>query len=247
MRARDVGTVMVKEMRELMDSLTGGSRAQLIAMGFIGLFFGVVTPMRQGAAWFSNATTAFSYAFIGMVLLMGPIADVFAGERERHTLETLLSTRLDDSSILIGKLLGVLVPAWLATAFIYLVAIVATNVEYGHGHLLLPPLWSAGATLATIVLVPGLMAAIGINTSMRANTVRKAAQLLSLFVMALVFVPVIASRALPHAWVVWLIGTLEGHTPAQVGLAIGAGLLVLDLGIVALALARFRRGRLALD
>lgn len=247
MRARDVGTVMVKEMRELVDSLTGGSRAQLVAMAFIGLFFGVVTPMRHGAGWFSDGTTVFSYAFIGMVLLMQPIADVFAGERERHTLETLLSTRLDDSSILIGKLLGVLAPAWLATAFVYLVAIVATNVEYGHGHLLLPPLWSAGATLATIVLVPGLMAAIGINTSMRANTVRKAAQLLSLFVMALVFVPVIASRALPHAWVAWLIGTLEGHTPAQVGLALGAGLLVLDLGIVALALARFRRGRLSLD
>ncbi len=247
MRARDVQTVMVKEMRELVDSLTGGSRAQLIAMGVIGIFFGVVTPLRRGAAWFGDATAVFAYAFIGMVLLMQPIADVFAGERERHTLETLLSTRLDDSSILIGKLLGVLAPAWLATAFIYLVAIVATNVEFGHGQLLLPPLWSAGATLATIMLVPGLMAAIGINTSMRAPTVRKAAQLLSLFVMALVFLPVIASRVVPRAWLTWLLGVIEGHTPAQVGLAIGAGLLVLDVAIIALAMARFRRGRLALD
>ncbi len=247
MRAHDVTTVMVKEMRELVDSLTGGSRAQLIAMAVIGIFFGVVAPLRQGAAWYTDATAPFSYAFIGMVLLMQPIADVFAGERERHTLETLLATRLDDSSILVGKLLGVLAPAWLATAFVYLVAIVATNVQFGHGHLLLPPLWSAAATLATIVLVPGLLAAIGINASMRANTVRKAAQMLGLFVMALVFVPMIASRILPRGWLTSLMVALETHTPAQVGLAIGAGLLVLDLGIVALALARFRRGRLALD
>ncbi len=247
MRLRDVQTVMVKEMRELVDSLTGGSRTQLIAMGVIGVFFGVVTPLRQGTAWFSDATGVIAYAFVGMMLLMQPIGDVFAGERERHTLETLLPTRLDDSSIVIGKLLGVLVPDWLATAFAYLVAIVATNVEYGHGRLLLPPLWSAGVTLASIVLVPGLMAAIGINTSMRANTVRKAAQMLGLMVMALVFVPMIASRVLPRAWLTWLVGALEGHTPAQVGVTVGVGLLVLDLAIVALALARFRRGRLALD
>jgi len=247
MRAGDVRTVMWKEMRELVDTLTGGSRTQLIVLAFVGLFFGVVTPLRQGAAWLTSGTAAFSYAFIGMVLLMQPIADVFAGERERHTLETLLSTRLDDGSILIGKLLGVLAPAWVATAFIYLVAIVATNVEFGDGHLLLPPLWSAGTTLAAIVLVPGLMAAIGVNTSMRADTVRKAAQTLSLFVMALVFAPLIASRVVPHAWLTSLLSALAGHTPAQVGLLVGAGLLVLDVAIVMVALARFRRGRLALD
>ncbi len=247
MRARDVRTVMVKEMRELVDSLTGGSRAQLIAMGVIGIFFGVLTPLRRGAAWYGDITSLVAYAFVGMMLLMQPIADVFAGERERHTLETLLATRLDDSSIVIGKLLGVLIPDWLATAFIYLVAIAATNVEYGHGRLLLPPAWSAGATLATIVLVPGLMAAIGVNTSMRANTVRKAAQALGLFVMALVFLPLIASRVLPRSWLTWIVAAIGGHTPAQVGLTIGAGLLVLDVAIVALALARFRRGRLALD
>ncbi len=247
MKAGDVRTVMWKEMRELVDSLTGGSRAQLIVLGFVGLFFGVVTPLRQGAAWLRDGSALFSYAFIGVVLLMQPIADAFAGERERHTLETLLSTRLDDGSILIGKLLGVLAPAWLATAGIYLVAIVATNVEFGRGHVLLPPLWSVALTIATIVLVPGLMAAIGINASMRANSVRKAAQLLSLFVMALVFLPVIAARVLPHDVTAWLLGLLRAYSPTQVGLAVGAGLLVLDLAIVAIAMARFRRGRLALD
>jgi len=247
MRPGDVRTVMWKELRELGDALTGGSRAQLVVLAFVGVFFGVISPMRRGAAWFTDGSAVLSYAFIGMVLLMQPIADVFAGERERHTLETLLSTRLDDSSIVLGKLLGVLAPVCAATTLVYAVAIVATNIEFGHGEVLLPPFWSVATTLAAIVLIPGLMAAIGVNASMHANTVRKAAQMLSLFVMGLVFLPLIVTQVFPRAWVTRLVALLNGHSPAQVGLAVGAGLLALDIGIVLLALARFRRGRLALD
>jgi hypothetical protein len=82
---------------------------------------------------------------------------------------------------------------------------------------------------------------------MHANTVRKAAQMLSLFVMGLVFLPLIVTQVFPRAWVTRLETLINGHSPAQVGLAVGAGLLALDIGIVLLALARFRRGRLALD
>lgn len=247
MRPGDVRTVMWKELRELGDMLTGGSRAQVVVFGLVGLFFGVISPLRQGAGWLANGTAALSYAFIGMVLLMQPMADTFAGERERHTLETLLSTRLDDSSILLGKLFGVLAPVWAGTTLVYVVAIVATNVQFGHGRLLLPPLWTAAMTLAAIVLIPGLMAAIGVNASLHANTVRKAAQMLSLFVMALVFLPLIVTQVLPRAWAERLLALLAGRSPAEAVLAVGAGLLVLDVAIVAVALARFRRGRLLLD
>ena len=40
------------------------------------------------------------------------VADSFAGERERHTLETLLASRLPDRAILAGKLLVPVAVAW---------------------------------------------------------------------------------------------------------------------------------------
>ncbi len=247
MRLQDIRTVMWKEMRELADSMTGGSRTQLIALGIFAVVFGLMPALRAGPAWLTEPAAILSYAFIGALFLMGPVADVFAGERERHTLETLLSTRLDDSSILLGKLLGILVPVWLATAIVYAAAIVATNVKAGAGHLLLPPAWAAAATLGAIVLLPGLMASIGVFISMRADTVRKASQMLGLVVMAVGFLPAIAVRMLPREWVARAGEFLEAHSPLALGLGAAGALLVVEVGVVLLAISRFRRGRLALD
>lgn len=247
MNGRDIGTVAWKELRELGDMLTGGSRAQFMVQGFVAIFFGVVSPIRYGANWFHNPAANAFYAFIGMMLIMQPIADVFAGERERHTLETLLATRLDDASILLGKLLGVLAPAWVVTAVLYGLAIVITNLVYrGHG-LLLPPPASAAATLGAIVLVPGLIGAIGIFVSLNAPTVRKAAQVLSLIFMGLVFLPVVAIQTLPKEWGRRLVGALGEASPGRVLVIAGAVLLLLDVVLVWAALGHFRRGRLSLD
>ncbi|HEX9106269.1 MAG TPA: ABC transporter permease subunit [Longimicrobiales bacterium] len=247
MRAADVRTVMWKELREQADVFTGGSRAQLLGIGFVAIFFGVISPLRGGAGWFTNGAGLFSYAFVGTVLLMQPVADVFAGERERHTLETLLSTRLNDASILLGKLFGVLLPVWLLTLLVYVVAIVATNIEYGHGQLLLPPAWSVLTTLAAIVLVPGLIACIGVFVSMRSDTVRKAAQVLSFIVMGIFFLPLILSEVLPRDLRARVLLLLNDSSPRSLGLVVAAALLVIEVGLIAVALARFRRGRMALD
>ncbi len=247
MSVQDIRTVMWKEVRELADTMFGGSRAQILALGVFAVIFGIMPALRGGAGWLEGPAAILSYAFIGALFLMGPVADVFAGERERHTLETLLSTRLDDSSILLGKLLGILVPVWVATALVYAAAIVAMNVAAGGGHLLLPPGWAAAATLGAIVLLPGLTASIGVFISMRSDTVRKASQMLGLVVMALGFLPMIAFRVLPHEWVMGLPELIQRHSPLALGLGAAGTLLVVEIGIVLLAISRFRRGRLALD
>jgi ABC-2 type transport system permease protein len=238
----DALAVAWKDWRELARARTTRVGALLML-----LVFGVFLPLNERAGGPATPLQLVAFPFVPFVLTIPNIADAIAGERERHTLETLLATRLDDGSILVGKLLGVLVPVWMGTAVVYAAAIVTTNVQFGNGQLLLPPLWSVLATFAAIVLVPGLLASIGIFVSMRSNTVRKAAQMLSLFVMAFAFLPMVLARALPHDWLVALQLTLESHSPKQIGLAIAAGLLLVDIAIVAAALARFRRGRLVLD
>ena len=87
----------------------------------------------------------------------------------------------------------------------------------------------------------------GVLVSLRAPTVRQAAQTLNVGVLLLVFIPVLGMQALPDAW------------QAQAGawaLSVGAdGLLwasalllaLLDMTLLAAAFARFRRSRLVLD
>lgn len=247
MSGRDVGTVMWKEVRELGDMLSGGSRAQMVVQAFAALFFGVVSPIRDGPGWVSNPMANIFYPAVAMMLVLQPVADTFAGERERHTLETLLSTRLDDSSILLGKLLGVLAPVWVVTAGLYLIAIITTNLIYHTGSIIIPSVWAAGMTLGSILLVPGLMGTIGVFVSLNAPTVRKAAQTLGLIVMALLFVPVIAAEAAPAEWKVRVAAALDGTSPRQLFVYVAAALALVDTLLLAAAMKRFRRGRLTLD
>ena len=49
-------------------------------------------------------------------------------ERERHTLETLLSTRLSDHTILLGKIGATVSYAWGMTQIVLLIALVPVNI-----------------------------------------------------------------------------------------------------------------------
>ena len=65
--------------------------------------FGVFLPLQNGASWVTSPITMVYWAWMPLMLVTGVIADSFAGERERHTLETLLASRLPDRAILLGK------------------------------------------------------------------------------------------------------------------------------------------------
>ena len=83
--------------------------------------------------------------------------------------------------------------------------------------------------------------------SLRAPTVRQAAQTLNVGVLLLVFIPVLGMQALPDAWqaqvVAWAMAVgVDGM------LWVSAGLLaLLDAALLAAGFSRFRRSRLVLD
>lgn len=51
--------------------------------------------------------------YFPLVLTLTMVADSFAGERERHALETLLASRLSDRAILLGEAAALTSYGWL--------------------------------------------------------------------------------------------------------------------------------------
>lgn len=246
MKLGDVGTVFWKELQEIGEQF-GGSRTQYLAFGMFAVWFGIVLPLRTGAAWLGSPLSGAFYLFMAIMFALQPLADSFAGERERHTLETLLATRLSDDAILAGKLLGALLPACTFALLMFVAGIVATNIRYGHGALILPSGLTVAVILAATTLLPLLFGGIGVIISLRAPTVRRAAQMMSLTMMGLILVLLGAGKVLPREWMRWIGAQLMAHRPGEIIAVVVAGVAVIDLLVLAIARARFRRGSLALD
>jgi ABC-2 type transport system permease protein len=242
----DVLAVAWKEWRELLQ--VGGSyRGGRFSLAILVAVFGVFLPFQSGAQWVQSPATAFYWGWVPLMLVGGAVADSFAGERERHTLETLLASRLPDAAILLGKILAAVAYGWGLVLVMLLMSLITVNLTARTGPLLLFP-WrfAVGAPLLAL-LGAGLAATAGVLISLRAATVRQAAQTLNVGVLLLIFIPVLGVQALPDAW-----KAQAGAWILTVGvdglLWLAAGLLgLLDLSLLAAAFARFRRARLVLE
>src|SRR6476660_5544398 len=98
----DFATVLWKEWKEiLLERAAGGSGLRpLIMVGLIGIFL----PLRLGPLRYFAPQSVLGLIVVSLAGILAVVPDAFAGERERHTLETLLASRLPDRSILLGKL-----------------------------------------------------------------------------------------------------------------------------------------------
>jgi ABC-2 type transport system permease protein len=242
----DVWTVMWKEWKELLlsgGSLRGSGMRVLVVVGV----FGILLPTQMGRAWAESPTVPFFGAWLALYLVTMVVADSFAGERERHTLETLLASRLSDRAILFGKLGAVVVYSLGLTWAGLGVALVSVNVAYGRGELLLYPAVVVLATVVLSFLAAMLAAGAGVFVSLWSKTVRQAQQTLGIAVLLLLFVPTFGARALPPEWKARLIEAVMTADPLQTTLLIGLILGGLDVGLCVLALDRFRRDRLIVD
>ncbi len=94
----DVLTVAWKEVKELF-AMGGNLKGGRLGMIIMIAVFGVVLPLNTGAEWVTSPVTVAYWAWVPLMLVTGLIADSFAGERERRTLETLLASRLPDRAI----------------------------------------------------------------------------------------------------------------------------------------------------
>ena len=249
----DILTVARKELREIVGG--GSGRKSLFRELFFVFLFGVFFPLSQSDAWRSGAVPTV-FVFMIPLFLAGPyVADTFAGERERKTLETLLATRLPDSSIYLGKILAVCTYAWTVTQLIVLASLVALNLagdgagtsaEAGRWFVYPASVWvgALAGSYASALLISG----IGTFISLRSETVRAAHQAMMLPLFVLIFGGSFGLgalwRALPVDTQMAVAQWASGISALEGILGIVTILLVVDVFLLRLGVRRFRRSKL---
>jgi ABC-2 type transport system permease protein len=243
----DVVTVLWKEWKEILLQRSaggGGARQPLIMIAVIGIF----VPLRMGPRTFFGLQIPMILTFLSAVAISAVVAEAFAGERERHTLETLLASRLSDRAILLGKFGACVGYGWLIALACALLGIVTVNVANWHGQILM--FHDAASWLALILgppLLGAAMASAGVFVSLHAATVRQAQQTLGVGLMVLIFGTVFSFGALPAAWKAQLVQMLFGWSLTKLISLVAAVVLAIDLALVFAAMARFQRSKLVLD
>jgi ABC-2 type transport system permease protein len=245
----DMLTVMWKEWKGLFryqGSLRTVLLNLLVPVGMLGIFL----PLQEGRGWVSSPLALIGAGLIPALLVGMKIPDSFAGERERHTLGTLLASRLPDRAILFGKVAAAVAYGWGMTIVVLLIGLVTVNVTHWEGHLLLysPTIALAGVVLSLLVAV--LMAGAGVLISLRSATVQGATQTL---IFAILVLPMVLQVAFMFA----LGAGPEGKAlirqilvtlgSPQVVLTFFAALALVDVALLLAATARFQRARLILD
>jgi ABC-2 type transport system permease protein len=243
---RDVWTMVWKEWREFRDQLLSLRRGGLSAL-ILALILGVVAPVQLGPEWVESKLIIAYWPFLAATMVSSLIADSVAGERERHTLETLLASRLADPAILLGKIIAaVLYGLGFAVANLT-IGLIAVNIAHRE---VAPILFGAQRFVVTIVLTilaSLLMAGIGVFISLRASTVKQAQQAFGIAIIVLTMGPLLLFNALGYETQQAFLRRLASLGEARIELYAIAGLSVASVIVIGAALARFRRGKLVLD
>lgn len=243
----DIVTIVAKELNEYWKA-RGSLRARLIAFLPLLIIFGIYFPLQQREMWTAAPFVPGVYfMWLPFFLAGGTAADSFAGERERHTLETLLATRLSDRDIFLGKVLAVVTYSLSVTWACATLAWITLNVTRRGG-----PFFMFGASALALIVVGGLlvgllMTAVGVLASLRAASVRAAAQWFSLATLALFIGGPLLLQALPASIRDAIGRALETANLTAVGIGAALAVLAVDVALLAIGIARFQRTRLILE
>jgi ABC-2 type transport system permease protein len=244
---QDMMIVLWKEIKELVfqrGRFRGGILGMLV---FVGVF-GVMMPLQTGPDWVNSPIGLVYWGWVPFLLVSGVVADSFAGERERHTLETLLSTRLSDRAILFGKIASALAYGWGITLFSAFLSVVTVNIAFAsqEGRLLLYSPELTAAIILLSFLVSALSASLGVIVSLRASTVRQAQQTFSIAFFAL-FIPLFLIPVLPEDIKLKILSWAMNVDAKMLVVGLIGILFVVDIVLSWVAITRFKRARLILD
>lgn len=235
----DLWTMIWKEWK---DFLFSGGRSDLLRPLLNIAILGIIMPLTFSQRWIDLDTAPVLIILITpfmFVILI--ISDTIAGERERHTLETLLASRISDQAILFGKVLVTVGYNWLMTLFCLLIGAMVVNLSQRMGQWeFYNPISLFAVVLVFSFLTTLLAASGGVLISLKSPTVRQASQtmLLGLIILGLAISMVI--RLLPP-------GLIASLTTSQVIQIIMLVLVVLDTILLVASLVCFQRSRLILS
>ena len=236
----DVRTMIWKERKALFRYR--GSRLRIVLTVLLPVIMVAIYFPWRVENWVDSYESLFA-AIVPMLMVLLTVPDSFAGERERHTLSTLLASRLPDRAIFLGKLA---VPIGLGFAMmlaVLLLALLTANIVHWDGQVQFYSPTILLLDLAFGLVLATLIASAGVLISLRASTVQEAQQLLGVVVMVppifLGFIALILREQIEELF--------EGIDAFQVILVVMSVLVAACLGLLAAAMARFRRARLIVD
>lgn len=239
----DIKTVLWKEVKEEIIS----NKQVLLGLLVTVPVFGVILPWNTGRAFVEEPYMLIFLSVLPLVMVINILTDSFAGERERHTLETLLATRLSDHAILFGKILSAVAYAWGVTILTILTGLITVNVAFGQGQLLLfSPLEGLLITLITLLLSI-LITSAGVLVSLRASTVRQAETSFLVGMAVIAFVPVVIYYLLPDNLKEQILDQLVSIGLDNVMVILVFVLMALIAIVISVAMNRFQRNKLILD
>lgn len=235
----DIWTIVWKEWRDGL--FPGGKMESLRPLIFIALL-GILWPLISGRSWLTLSTfMVLMSVWFPFFFILNYIGDAFAGERERHTLETLLASRISDQAILLGKLIATVSYIWGMALIASLLGMVVLNLSKGQGPWMFYTPFSHWLGVLFFTLLACLLSASGgILVSLHSATVRQAQQTLLLSSLVLSMAIYFIVRTVPPQ-------VFTAMSYSQIVLIAVLVLTVIDAILLAISMASFHRSRLILS
>ncbi len=247
---RDIWTIFKKEIKEWVRARDNARWTLVTLVISIGIF-GIMLPLQSLQGWREGIAPAALYLFLPLFVANNVVADSFAGERERKTLETLLATRLPDWAIFMGKVAAAVAYSWGLSLVAALVGMITFNVSAPGQGFYVYPLPSLVIIVFGGLFTSLLAVGIGVFISLRAKSVRAAQQAFGLIFLVVILA---ISYGLPA-----LVNGMSTAQKAALDQALGGaglgtfiallllGLAFIDAVLMAVAIRRFERTKLILD
>ena len=225
--------------KEWKDFLWSGGRYDLFRPLLVIAILGIVLPLSFKQRWIDlDSATLLITWYVPFMLIISFIGDAIAGEHERHTLETLLASRISDRAILLGKVLVAVGFSRGMTVFCLLLGAVVVNLSQGQ-WVFYAPINLFVILLALSLLTNLLAASGGVLISLKSATVRQAGQTMILGMIILGLAVYGVAMFLPAS-------VTASLTTSQMVLIVMGTLAVLDAILLAASLVSFQRSRLIL-
>lgn len=240
----DLWTVVRKEWLEILDQFMRfrrGGWSILLVVFFLGIF----VPLQLGPGWANLALMFFYWPFLTASMTSTIVSDSIAGERERHTLETLLASRLSDASILLGKVIAAVMYGYAFALTNLGIGMVTVAVRYGDAAERMSP-GRFAALVALLGATSAFVSGLGVFVSLRAATVRQAQQLFGVILLVATMIPLLLARLLAGEAQERLIEAARRLGVEGIAWWTSATCAVLAVGLLAFAVRRFKRGELDL-
>jgi ABC-2 type transport system permease protein len=202
----------------------------------------ILWPWITGLSWLTLSAAMFLLSiYLPFFFILNYIGDAFAGERERHTLETLLASRISDQAILWGKVIATVLYIWGLSIISSLVGAVIVNLTKGEGPwMFYSPVAQWLEVLTVIMLASLLSASGGILISLHSATVRQAQQTSLLSSLALGVVLYFVIRAVPRQ----MVAALNYSQFLLIAILV---LAAIDAVLLAISIASFHRSHLIIN